>query len=632
MISLQRTYTFSAIAISSFMALCHVLSADRPNVLLIMADDLGYSDLGAYGGEIETPNLDRLAAGGLQFSQFRATPMCSTTRVALMAGMSYAAAGNGNYKDALPLPTLMKNAGYRTMMAGKWHAGNANPRDPKLFDRFFGFLGGMTDCYVGGADWYDGQQKFNNFKPGFDATTEFTARSIEFMQEAVAQEQPFFMFVSYNAPHHPLQAQKVTVDKYIGRYMDGYAVVRAARHAKQLELGLVDPNWVPAPHGVEVRLWDELPHHRKVVEDARMAAYAAMVDEMDQGIGRLIEYLEKSGQLDNTLILFMSDNGGDYNNGSIQTDAQQIPWLPGNNPTSSNGWAWVKNTPFNFYKHASHEGAITLPFIAHWPKQIKGRDGEINHVAIAVTDIYPTMLQLAGAEYPQKERCLKPLTGRSFVNVLTKQADFDAPSRFLWFNQSRAWIEDDMKLVSYYDGPWKLYDLEADRTEQNDLSAERSQRAEEFENKWHSYAKMIDMSPALRQPVLKQQHAWGWHRLKMFAPRLLATFPANSKLTAPGSTQLEMRFSAAVDLSGRQGKYVRLFKVSDESQPVWESDPDETHPSHGKRSLKFTDLPPLEPDTQYYVWIDGGAFKVGGKSVGIINDGAYWWRFRTEKN
>ena len=603
---------------------------ERPNILLIMADDLGYSDLGSYGGEIETPNIDRLAVDGLRFSQFRATPMCSTTRVALMAGMSYPAAGNGSYERTLPLPTLLQGAGYRTMMSGKWHAGQADPRSPEMFDRFFGFLGGMTDCFAGGNDWFEGQEPFREFGGGFDATTALTDRSIDYMREAVDLGDPFFMFVSYQAPHHPLQAQKATVDKYRGRYLDGYAKIRQARYERQVKLGLVEPDWGLAEAGVEVRRWEELPDERKVIEDARMAAYAAMVDEMDQGVGRLIDFLEESGQLENTLILFMSDNGGDYNNGSILTDANQVPWLPHNNPTSSNGWAWVKNTPFNFYKHACHEGALTVPFIAHWPEQLKERAGQIDPSPIAVTDIYPTLIEMVGASYPAEAQSLRPLTGRSFLTSMREATDFKAPPRFLWFNQSRAWIEDGFKAVSLYGGTWQLYDLDADRAERNDLTVAQPELALKMSTAWQDYAQSIGMQAPFRMEVGTVQHGWGWHRLQMFAPQITGTFPENSKLTPAGSERLEMRFSAPVDLAGHAGKYIRLYKVSDEANPVWEIDPDGSHPSQGQRDLIFENIPPLDADTQYYVLVDPGAFKVGGRPVGVINDGAYWWRFRTE--
>lgn len=623
----------TAMLLSGMVALCacadEPLSKEKPNVLLIMADDLGYSDIGSYGAEIETPNLDRLAAGGIRYSQFRATPMCSTTRVALMAGMSYPAAGNGSYEHTLPLPTLLKEAGYRTMMSGKWHAGRANPRSPELFDRFFGFLGGMSDCFAGGPDWFEGQTPFKDFGDGFDATTAMTDRSIEYMKEALEMEAPFFMFVSYNAPHHPLQAKQETVEKYTGHYMQGYEAIRNARHQRQIEMGLVKSHWGAAEPGVEVRRWEDLPNERKVVEVARMAAYAAMVDEMDQGIGRLLAFLEESGELDNTLIIFMSDNGSDYNNGSILTDAKQVPWLPKSNPTLSNGWAWAKNTPFNYYKHACHEGALAVPFIVHWPQTLQQRAGDIDDAAIAVTDIYPTLAELAKVEYPAEAQQLRPLTGRSFLASMTEEAPFTAPNRFLWFNQSRALIQGQYKVVSLYGGPWKLYDMVSDRAEKNDLALSKLKLVGLLSYRWKNYASEIGMPPQLRKPTGQHQHGWGWHRLQMFAPQLVSTFPENSKMTAPGSTRLEMRFNAPIDLAGRVGKYIRLFKVSDESKPVWQIDPDAQHPSQGTKHLIFKDLPPLEPDTQYYVLIDGGAFKVGGRHVGVINDGAYWWRFRT---
>jgi arylsulfatase len=187
-----------------------------------------------------------------------------------------------------------------------------------------------------------------------------------------------------------------------------------------------------------------------------------------------------------------------------------------------------------------------------------------------------------------------------------------------------------MKAVSLYGGPWQLYDLDADRAELKDLAIAQPELVERFAVKWQNYAASIRMPLALRKEVDELQHGWGWHRLQMFAPQIVSTFPENSKLTPVGSRRLEMRFSAPVDLAGRPGKFIRLYKVSDETNPVWEIDPDASHPSQGQRSLIFEDLPPLEPDTQYYVLIDSGAFKVGGRAVGVINDGAYWWRFRTE--
>ncbi|WOO43305.1 arylsulfatase [Rubellicoccus peritrichatus] len=605
------------------------MAEEQPNILLIMADDLGYADLGCYGGEIDTPNLDRLAENGVRFSHFRVTPMCTTTRVALMAGMSYQAAGEGSYKHAIPLPTLLQEAGYRTMMTGKWHAGKADPRSPEVFDRFFGFLGGMTDCYAGGNDWFLGEEPFNDFGSDFDATTAITDEAIVFMDEAIDDEEPFFMFVSYNAPHHPLQARRDTVEKYRGHYADGYEAVREARYERQLEMGLVDPDWTPSPPGVEVRRWDDLPEDRREIEDFRMAAYAAMVDEMDAGIGRLLDLLKESGQYDDTLVIFFSDNGGDYGNGSILTDENQVPWLPHNNPTSSNGWAWVKNTPFANYKHASHEGALAVPMIVHWPKYLEQPAGVIEDERIDVTDIYPTLLDVTGVSYPGKAAGLRPLTGYSFLPVLTDDETFNAPPRFLWFAQSRAWIEDDMKVVSLYGGPWQLYDMRADRTEQHDLSDERPKETARFADKWMNYAKSIGMPRTKRLPPKPGQHGWGYHRLRMFSPFLVDTFPANSQLTAPGSQRLEMNFSKPVSFSKTSENFIQLYEVGDEKYPVWTGDRNDAKLKNKNTALVFDDVPKLKPDTQYFVLIKPGSFKVGGRPVGVINDGAYWWRFRT---
>ncbi len=332
-----------------------------------MADDLGYADIGCFGSEIQTPSIDRLASEGLQFSRFRATPMCVTSRIALMSGMPMHRAGRHSYTHSIPLAQLLKTAGYRTMMTGKWHGGSPDPRSRELFDRSFGFLGGATDSFTGGKDWFLDDKPFDGFTDDFYSTRAFADRSIEFMKQAVSKQQPFFMYVAFNAPHHPCQAPKRTVDKYSQTYRRGYEVLRKKRRQKQVALGLVDPDWRIAPLGNEVRRWNELTEHRRKVEAGRMAAYAAAVDEVDQSVGRMLDYLKEAGIEHNTLVIFLSDNGGDYSNGSMTTDEKQIPWEPGTNPSSSNGWASVKCTPFRYYKHSCHEGGIATPMVIRWP-------------------------------------------------------------------------------------------------------------------------------------------------------------------------------------------------------------------------------------------------------------------------
>lgn len=603
------------------------IARDRPNILLIMADDLGYSDLGCYGGEIETPNIDKLAADGVRFSEFRATPMCVTSRITLMAGMPYHRAGTHRYSHAAPLPILLKQAGYRTIMTGKWHAGSPDPRSRKLFDRSFGFLGGMTDSFRGGNDWFHDGEAFHDFRDGFYSTRAFTDRSIEFMEEAVLRGQPFFAYVAFNAPHHPCQAPEATVKKYLERYRAGYAAVRAERHRRQIELGLVDPVWGVAPHEQEVRRWEELSEHRRDVETSRMAAYAAAVDEVDKAVGRLLDFLCETGIERNTLVLFLSDNGGDYNNGAIDRDELQIPWQPGSNPTSSNGWAWVKNTPFRYYKHACHEGGLAVPLVVRWPAGIEHPGGTILHSPAHITDFYPTFLDLAATEYPTEfaGHDIAPLTGSSLLPLFQPGGGRQPKPVFNWYQFSRAWIEGDWKVVSLYDGPWQLYNLSSDRGEAHNLAAQFPQRATDLAEKWAQFARL---SAAPVHPIVPEQKGWGWHRLQMACPQLESLDPESSSVSRSSRISLRLTFQQAVDFSNTDGKTIRLFEVSNESQPIWQADPDTEHPAQGTHEIAFGDIPLLTPGRHYFVLWDPGWVKVGGRPVGPLNDGAYWWRFR----
>ncbi len=603
---------------------------ERPNVLLIMADDLGYADLGCYGGEIETPHIDRLASEGVQFTHFRATPMCVTSRIALMAGMPMNRAGSHRYAHSMPLPIAMKQAGYRTMMTGKWHAGSPDPRSRVLFDRSFGFLGGATDSFVGSDDWFIDEQPFRDFPPDFYSTRAFAEKSIEFMKESVTLEKPFFMYVAFNAPHHPCQAPAATVRKYASHYDDGYDAVRQRRRAKQVSLGLVDEDTAIARLGDEVRRWDQLGEHRRRIEAGRMAAYAAAVDEVDAAVGRMLDHLRSAGIDRNTLVIFLSDNGGDYSNGSIETDERQIPWKAGSNPSSSNGWAAVKATPFRFYKHACHEGGIAVPMVLRWPAGIDRTAGTKIRQPASVTDLYPTLLELAGFEYPRQfgGHATRMLTGSSLIPLLAKNGRRPSLPLFEYYSFSRAWIEDEWKAVSLYDGPWELFHLADDRGETlNQAEAEPSRLADMVE-KWTTFARESGVANAA-SPARDDQPGWGWHRLQMSCPHLVSMSPANGATADSTSLTLRMSFARPIDFRGTSGKSIRLYCQPDETNPIWEADPDETHPSQATRTLKLGELPILEPDRQYYLLWDPGWIKVGGRPVGPLNDGAFWWRFQT---
>lgn len=624
-----RGLIISVLAVTTFSPL---FSAEtRPNVVLILADDLGYADLGCYGGEIDTPAIDGLARDGLQFTHFRATPMCVTSRVALMAGMPMNAAGNQNYRHAVPLPIRLKAAGYRTVMVGKWHAGEPSPRAERLFDRSFGFLGGMTDSFAGGKDWFLDRESFSQFGPNFYATSAFADRSIEFMDDAVEREQPFFMYVAFNAPHHPCQAPQKTVEKYEPTYTAGFDAIRQARREAQIERGLIDPSWAIADADAAVRQWDQLSPERKRIEANRMAAYAAAVDEVDQATGRILAYLDEAGLRDNTLVLFLSDNGGDYSNGSPETDAKQVPWKRGANPTSSNGWAAVKCTPFRYFKHACHEGGLAVPCLIRWPAGMTRQTGSLVHAPTSITDIYPTLLELAGIDDEKRlgEEGQRSLTGASLTPLFQQDGTRPAPPIFSWYTFSRSWIEDGWKAVRLYDGPWQLFNMEADRGEVHDQSTDEPQRLQQLVDRWTAFAKANDV-PDVDTPTVTPQRGWGSHRLLMVAPNLVSLNPANGRTDVASDTKLTLTFTAPIDFKNTTGRTIRLYDASNNATPIWQADPDETHPAQNQTSLTFTDLPPLQPGRDYHIRWDPGFAHIGGQPLGPLNNGAYWWRFRVQ--
>lgn len=605
---------------------------DRPNIVIIMADDLGYSDLGCYGGEIETPHINQLAKDGLQFSHFRATPMCVTSRIALMAGMTMHRAGSHSYSKSAPLPIVLKQSGYRTMMTGKWHAGIPDPRSREIFDRSFGFLGGATDSFAGGNDWFLDDKVFSNFPKDFYSTNEFAIRSIDFMKESIQNKEPFFLYVAFDAPHHPCQAPKATVDKYFKKYMAGYQMLRQERHKKQIELGLINPNWEMAKPEGEVRKWSDLSQHRKNVEAKRMAAYAAAVDHVDQAVGKIMSYLKEAKLDENTFVVFLSDNGGDYNNGAISNDEKQIPWKQGSNPSSSNGWAYVKSTPFRYYKHACHEGGLAAPMIIHWPAGIKNECKKIVSTPTNITDFYPTILDLANAKYPKKFKTHKvnPLAGVSLIPLLKNKTANKPRPMFSWFNFSRSWIENEMKAVSLYGGPWQLFDLQKDRGEVHNLATKQPELLNELVSKWKTAARKDGLASAYINDENHQQK-WGWHRINMITPSLVDLKPQNGTTTQSTNITIELNFKKPIDFNGTPNRKIQLFSVTDESKPVWEADPTPSHTSQGQTTIVFKKIPKLKSDHHYSIRWNPGWIRIGGTPVGPLNDGAYWWRFRTPK-
>jgi arylsulfatase len=483
------------------------LAQERPNVLLILADDMGFSDLGCYGGEIQTPNLDRLAGDGLRFTQAYNTSKCFPSRACLLTG-AYAQQvgmdkGPGRITGAVTLGEVMRSAGYRTLMVGKHH-GTENPFD-RGFDRYFGLRDGACNYFNPGKQragepkpaqkrakraWCVDNETFTPYAPeaGFYTTDAFTDHALEYLEEYREEPNPFFLYVSYNAPHDPLQAWPKDIERYRGRYDAGWSVVRAARHARQLELGLFDEE-TPLSDA-EFGEWSELDDGARREEARRMEVYAAMIDCLDQNVGRLLTKLEELGELDNTLILFASDNGssaevvriGEGEIGSITR------WA-----SLQSRWANVSNTPFRKYKNHSFEGGICTPLIAHWPSGIKNAGGFVR-TPLHLIDVMPTLVELSGANYPSEHggNSVVPMQGVSLAPLFQGEG-IERSNLLFWSWSKGAAVRDGAWKLVHHGGPWELYDTSVDRTETENLAGSQPGVVERLSAAWTSW--QVSVSP-----------------------------------------------------------------------------------------------------------------------------------------
>ena len=463
----------------------HAADGKRPNIVLIMVDDLGFSDLGCYGGEIRTPNLDRLASAGLRFTQFYNTAKCETTRYALLTGLYHPEAQG--LKNCMTLAQAMKRAGYFTIMTGKWHIAS-NPTD-KGFDRYFGHLSGATNFFTGDNTFRLNGEKFDVPQEGFYTTDANTDYAMKFLDEAGKIDKPFFLYIAHNAPHYPLQARKADVEKYIGKYMMGWDEMRKQRHARQIEMGLLPARWPLTLRPNDVKDWDTLSDDEKKHEDLKMATFAAMVDVVDQNIGRLMAKVEAMGQKENTLFMFLSDNGACPFDRTRNGDL--MPWDPESYWCYHPAWAGACNTPFRWYKQNQHEGGISTPLIVNWPAGLKTKAGATTDQPGHLIDIMATLLDVAGSDYPAKldGEELTPLRGKSLVPVFEGKQRQGHEKIFCQFSNNRAVRAGQWKLVSARGGPWELYDMEADRTELNDLASKHPKRVAELSAAWDDWAK-----------------------------------------------------------------------------------------------------------------------------------------------
>ncbi|QTN33825.1 arylsulfatase [Akkermansiaceae bacterium] len=497
------------------LALCICLApllraTEKPNILVILTDDLGYSDLGCYGSEIETPNLDRLAANGLRFSQFYNTAKCHSSRVSLLTGRWCIQAGDTSMKKAVTIPEILAPAGYSTAMTGKWHL-DKEPTDFG-FQRYFGHLSGATNYYTGDNTFRLNGEKWDVPKEGFYTTAANVDYGLRFIAEARKEKKPWFLYIAFNAPHAPLQPLKQDYEKYRHRYEGGWDEMNTSRFAKQKEVGLLPADTKPSPRPDHIPAWDSLSPEIRDWESRRMAALAGMIDRVDRETGRIIADLEAKGELENTLIVFLSDNGAcPYDRRNVGKDEE--PYLPGTKWSDSTGWAWARNTPFRYYKQNQFEGGISSPAVFHWPAGIKAPKGSVTDTPAHLVDLLPTLAEIAGAEipasYPGREPT--PLAGISLVPILAGGRVESRPPIHLLFGSDRGLRDGDWKLVSFKSLPWELYDMSKDRTELNNLASKQPERVAVMAKAWHEIAKEtmgMDAKPVASEDKPKTNAEW----------------------------------------------------------------------------------------------------------------------------
>jgi len=501
-------------------------AAGRPNIVLIVSDDMGYSDLGCYGGEIETPTLDGLAGMGLRFTNFYVNNMCWPTRASLMTGLyprtalpRKGSADGGLHPRSSTLPQLLKSKGYTTLMSGKWHLSSANePDGPNAphhrgFDHFYGTIHGASDFFAPADLQLDGKDMTHEWKdnPDYYYTDALTDHALGFLKD-VPGETPFFLYLTYTAAHWPLHARPADIEHYKGRYEMGWDELRLQRHARMKRMGIVDPTWRLSPRNEEVPAWKDADH--KEWQQRRMEVYAAQVTSMDRNIGRVVEYLKSVGRFEDTLILFHHDNGGchveygEKRTGSwtrqFTTDGKKRPIRPGNIPglmpgdqstfqSYGHGWANASNTPFRLFKQYDHEGGTRSPLIVSWPDGI-GHDiaGGLVHQVSHAVDVMPSLLE--AAEVTQPEQKPLPMEGQSFLKHL-KTHGVEASDRTLFWahNKGRAVRQGDWKLVSAgKKEAWELYNLAEDGTELDNLADQHPEKVKQLLKRFTAWEKRTD--------------------------------------------------------------------------------------------------------------------------------------------
>lgn len=531
------------------------MSNASPNILIILNDDMGFSDIGCYGGEIETPNLDRLAANGLRYSQFYNTARCSPSRASLLTGLhphqtgigilTYnngpeGYAGNLN-RRCVTIAEVLKRKRYKTYLSGKWHISSnlTQPTDSwplqRGFEHFFGTIIGAGSFYnpntlTRGNDNVEHEAESD---PEFFYTDAISDQAADFVRTHHRDnpDAPFFHYVAYTAPHWPLHAHDRDIAKYKGRFDEGWDRLREERLGRLVRSGIIHPNWQLTDRDATQPPWSEAQNRAWLLRC--MEVYAAQIDRMDQGIGRILASLEETGQLDNTLIMFLSDNGACAEDIPDGVTARELvdelmiakamtrdgrPVRFGNDPSLTPGgedtyqsygtaWANLSNTPFRLYKHWVHEGGIATPFIAHWPAGIRDAGG-LRTTPAQLPDIMATILEVTGADYPARfgGNEILPCEGESLVPSFS--ADGTSRGPLFWEHEGNAAVRiGQWKLVRKFPGEWELYDMTADRTEMHDLAAQHPERVRDMGERYAAWAKRCGVIP--REKILEIMKARG---------------------------------------------------------------------------------------------------------------------------
>ena len=491
-------------------------TARKPNVVVILADDLGYSDIGCFGGEIRTPHLDQLAKDGLRFTNFFNTARCCPSRAALLTGLYPHQAGVGHMVENLGLPgyqgqlnrncvtlaELLGSVGYRTYMVGKWHLSRANnlkqandtwPRG-RGFDRYYGILQGSASFFRP-ATLTEDDTPLETPKDGFYLTDAITDHGVSFVKDhrRTHPDRPLFMYVAYTAPHWPLHALKDDIDRYRGKYREGWDKLRTQRHQRMKDMGIVDAKWPVAAS--EVKAWDQKTDKEKDDLDLRMAIYAAQVDRMDQGIGRIVDTLKKEGILDDTLILFMADNGGCAE--VIERGKGGELGGPDSFSSYGPGWAWLSNCMFRLFKHWTHGGGVSTPLIVHWPARIPQPErGKLRRQPGHLIDVMATCVEISGAKYPRESngKAILPYEGKSLLPAF-EDRPIEREAIYWEHEGNKAILRGDWKLVARWPGPWELYNLREDRGETADLVKQHPERVRELGQMWNEWAERAHVLP-----------------------------------------------------------------------------------------------------------------------------------------